>query len=304
MRVSVVIPSFDLAVELERTLAGLMVQQHVPESIEVIVVDLNSRVDSLESVHRRYRNLLPLYLIQLPELDHRYSLSLARNTGIRFARRLDLHQRDQPVHLRFARHEWIACLDTDCIPGPSYFDNLRKYLEQEHAPRPILSAERVFVDVQHLGAAEIVADAGQLDLAPRILSASNYNLVEDRRLTRLRQLNSAAVAAQPWDVIHSCNVVFRREDALAIGGYDESYDGWWGYEDIDFAYRMISQRGCEPVYAEGCHVFHQERDGHDLWHGVRGHKVDNPNWDRICRRIPGYREFKKSLYSGIAGVSM
>jgi GT2 family glycosyltransferase len=287
MNLSVVIPTYDLAEELERTLAGLAAQRHVPDDLEIIVVDLNSRADSLEAVHRRYRDLLALYLVQLPRLRHRYSLSRGRNTGI-----------------RFARNEWVACLDADCIPGPSYFDNLRKHLEGRPGSRVILSAERVFVDARRLEASAIMSDAQALGQAPLTRSASNYHLLEDRRISRLRQLGSAVAIPQPWDVIHSCNVVFRREDAVAVDGYDESYDGYWGYEDIDFAHRMIAERGCEPVYAEGCQVFHQERTGRDEWRDVRGQKIGNPNWDRICARIDGYREFKSSLYSGIAGVSI
>jgi hypothetical protein len=56
------------------------------------------------------------------------------------------------------------------------------------------------------------------------------------------------------------------------------------------------------VYADGCHVFHQERIGSDIWSTTRSQKTANPNWERICRRIPGYDDYKKTLYKEIAGI--
>lgn len=287
MRLSIIIPAYDLAQEVERTLAGIFVQRRVLDSFEVIIIDLNSRLDSLEAVHRRHRDALPVYLIQLPKLEHRYSLSLARNTG-----------------MRFARYDWVACLDADCIPGPSYFECLKKSIDVWAGSRPILSAERIFIDARNITAGQIMSEPTILARMPRILSDSNYQLRDDRRLGRLRNLSSPHGIPHPWDVIHGCNMIFRREDALAIGGYDESYDGCWGYEDIDFAYRMISQHGCRPVFAEGCHVFHQERTGDDCWEEVRRRKAGNPNWERIIHVIPGYVDFKKNLYSEFSGISI
>jgi glycosyltransferase involved in cell wall biosynthesis len=284
MHISVVIPCYDLSRELEKTLAGLLTQNQYPASWEVIIVDLNSRADSLEALHRKYRYALPLYLIQLPELPHQYSLSRARNAGI-----------------RLASYDWVACLDADCIPGPSYFSSLHNHIDMTARPKPILTAERIFIDAAGLSASEIVANPGRLESAPRARSASNYHLVEDRRLPRLR-LPAMANQPHPWDVIHSCNVVFWREDALSVGGYDESYDGYWGYEDIDFAFRMVSDLGCTPRYAKGCHVFHQERIGPDAWCATRSQKTINPNWERICRRIPGYYDYKRTLYKEVAGI--
>ena len=112
-----------------------------------------------------------------------------------------------------------------------------------------------------------------------------------------------------------------------IGGYDEVYDGWWGYDDIHFAWEMIVKGGCIPVVLGGtevrqplnhetnenvdvlslslcmceclCQVYHQEPYGSG-WTPVGGvinkdgssnprlNKAANPNWKRICDTIPGY----------------
>jgi hypothetical protein len=47
----------------------------------------------------------------------------------------------------------------------------------------------------------------------------------------------------------------------AVSGYytyNEVYDGWWGYDDIHFAYEMIFKGGCIPVLLAGTKVYHQE----------------------------------------------
>ena len=43
-----------------------------------------------------------------------------------------------------------------------------------------------------------------------------------------------------------------------MGGYDEIFDGCWGYEDVDFAHRMITCGGAQPVYLPGIDCYHQD----------------------------------------------
>jgi hypothetical protein len=93
----------------------------------------------------------------------------------------------------------------------------------------------------------------------------------------------------------------------AIGGYNEVYDGWWGYDDIHFAYEMMVKGGCVPVLLAGTEVYHQELEN-SMWVPVGGvitktgdanlrlNKKANPNWQRICDTIPGYADWKKEHY--------
>ncbi len=78
---------------------------------------------------------------------------------------------------------------------------------------------------------------------------------------------------------------------MRVGGFDERYDGHWGYEDVEFAYRMIEHGECLVRFAWGCEIYHQERDKngtgvvgtleHERWN-----KAANVNWRRICTTIP------------------
>lgn len=47
----------------------------------------------------------------------------------------------------------------------------------------------------------------------------------------------------PHTYFHCKHESFRREDALAIGGFDERLDGTNGYQDTDFAHRLTALRG-------------------------------------------------------------
>ncbi len=53
-----------------------------------------------------------------------------------------------------------------------------------------------------------------------------------------------------------------KEDALAIGGFDESMTGW-GHEDADFIFRLENiglQRKSGSWSTEVLHLFHKIRD--------------------------------------------
>src|SRR5204863_3571990 len=41
----------------------------------------------------------------------------------------------------------------------------------------------------------------------------------------------------PWMLFWGCNYSVRRDDLLAVGGYDERFRGW-GWEDLELGYRL------------------------------------------------------------------
>jgi glycosyltransferase involved in cell wall biosynthesis len=279
--VSVVMPCHDEVEALGRTLSALASQRGGTADLEVVLVDNDSTDPRLESVWRAYRDRLALLLIRRGALPHPYALCGARNLG-----------------LAAARGVWIWTLDSDSAPAPGALDALRGAVATVPAGAPaMLTGERIFIDAAALTEEAVLADGGALETAPRVLSASNYEIPRDRRFPEIADLPDLD---HPWDYMHGGNTVFRREDALAIGGYDESFDGHWGYEDDEFAHRMIAVRGCVPGLVAGLEVFHQEPSLPPPLE--RRDKSANPNWHRICTRIPGYRDHKIAGYDahGIA----
>jgi glycosyltransferase involved in cell wall biosynthesis len=277
--VSVIIPCYNNAPFLSKTLAGFVGQKTNPfRKWEIILVDNNSSDCAIAETQLQYRDKLPVSLIQQPQLKHSFSLCRARNLG-----------------LRLAHGEWMVVLDADTIPNPLYLERLAELIGDTEQSF-IATAERVFISTRDVAADHIMTNPDILKELPTVLSKSNYALPRDRRLPVMQTLPDIE---HPWDYMHGCNVVFRREDALRIGGYDEAYDGRWGFEDIDFAYRLITDGGVVPRYGEGLHVYHQE-DGDEMAYRDRTDKGSNPNWARVCTLIPGYREYKAAKYHALS----
>lgn len=89
--------------------------------------------------------------------------------------------------------------------------------------------------------------------------------------------------------IRGCNMAVRREDFLGVDGFDELYDGCWGREDSDFAYRLVhSGVRCRNAWfaALQAHLHHpqvkrRERDHLD-------DELDKMRAERRTRAVRGY----------------
>jgi len=279
---SVVIPCFNRLARLARTLAGFCTQG-ASESFEVILVDNNGFEEDIDSLFRRYVDAFPLALLRQPRLVHPRATARARNQG-----------------LALARHEWIVNIDSDCIPAPDYLSRIRAAIEARSHDNLLIVGLRRFVCGDALRAEDIRQGGCDLASLPLVASPSNYGGTRDRRYP---EIETVAQSPHPWAFMHSGNLIHRRDAALAAGGFDEGFDGAWGYEDIEFAHRLITVGGARPLYLAGIECYHQdsgldgaaaEADGDD-----RLNKIDNPNWARICERIPGFEAFKRDQYRRI-----
>lgn len=270
---SVVIPCFNDLDILRVVLAGLS-SQHFKGHYEVILVDNNTNVGDIDAVYRSYFERLEITLIRQPKLAHPMAQSRARNLG-----------------LTIARYPWVVNLDADSVPGYDYLVTLQRYLEGSPDQGLIITGLREFVAREALD--EVQVASGKIDFSslPQTASPSNYGQPLDRRIPHIYQLDSVE---HPWGYIHACNCAYRREDARRIGGYDEIYDGNWGYEDTDFAYRMITVNGLKPAYVPGLTCYHL--DSAASVQVDRRDKRNNVNWQTLIQRIPGYAEHKRTHF--------
>lgn len=258
---------------LKKTLAGLCLNLKGPE-FEVFLADNNSFEEDIDAVYRKYVDRLELYLIRQPRLPHPRATSRARNLG-----------------LQLAHGEWIINLDSDCVPIPGYLSRIAAYLEWTGRQNPMVTGLRKFVNFGGYSDEDILAGRVDFDALPQVASPANYHKVVDRRLPYLQRLLDSE---HPWAYFHTCNMIYRKSTAMRIGGFDEAFDGVWGYEDIDFAHRMITLGGATPRYLPGIECLHQDSESsHAL---DRFNKRDNPNWHRIIKRIPGFEQFKSQQY--------
>jgi glycosyltransferase involved in cell wall biosynthesis len=280
---SIIIPCRNDAKLLENVLAGIVAQDIETTDVEILLVDNNSDTDSIEEVYRCFRDLLTLTLIQQPRLPHPFALSRARNTA-----------------LRLATGEWISSIDADCIPSPGFLRSIYTAIDQAGTRQLIFTGERVFVSANNLTREKLIEEPSILLSSPRTASASNYFLSKDRRLPIMEQLPDVE---HPWAYMHGGNILYRTIDAKLIHGHDERFDGNWGYEDADFAYRMIVKANCSPRYLSGMTVYHQESSTPTIMQIDRFNKKGNPNWNRACETIPGFRIFKIGQYKRL-GISV
>lgn len=276
MLVSFIIPTYNNVELLEKTLAGFVSQEMNTLAWEIIIIDNNTTESkSLVLMYQKYYSLLPITLIFQPKLPHTFALCRARNLG-----------------LRSAQGKWIVSIDADTIPNKKYLSILEKNIKKWGNESVIATSERIFIPTEKVSSKEIIENPLVVEQLPVVLSPSNYSLPYDRRLPIMKSLPNIK---HPWDYMHGCNVIYKRDIALKIGGYNEIYDGQWGFEDIDFAYRMITDEKCISRYVKNLHVFHQDLPEAKT-NTNRTDKSINPNWIRICKKIPGYQEYKSIKY--------
>jgi 5'-nucleotidase len=293
---SCVFPTFNQYEIVRKTLAGLVMQKIVSDfKFEVIIVDNNS-TDDIQKIYMDYRDKLDLRLIQRRKLENTFSVPSARNMGI-----LE------------AKYDYIVGMDSDVIFDEYALENLYKFLASRDPSTPyIVTAERYFVDTEPFTDDQILEDFSTCKKFQRILSKANYFKPRDNRFSHGNVIENVRNNVHPYAYFYGMHTAFPRKVWEAIGGYNEVYDGWWGYDDIEFAYRMMVDGGCVPVLLCGTEVYHQEPYGSG-WVPLGGvvnkdgsanprlNKKANPNWQRICDTIPGYAEWKKDHYERLAG---
>ena len=286
MSISIVIQAFNRAALLEKTLIGLCHQdlKH-GHRFEVIVVDNDSTVD-LKAIVDKYTNRLDLLYVPRRQLANPFAIASGRNMGI-----------------RMAKYKTILIMDSDIFLPNTLMSRLIKKVESLSIPF-LITAKREFVDTNTIAADRLLVNKHLYRTFPKILSESNYFKKEDNRFSHGNILQNFATGNHPWAYFYGMFTCFPKSAALYIDGYDESYDGHWGYEDIDFAYRFWREFESAVIALEGDVVYHQEPDRQKESAAVKNdrlNKAENPNWRKICRDIPGFKQWKSDYYSKLAG---
>jgi glycosyltransferase involved in cell wall biosynthesis len=273
---TVLIPFHGESAWLARCLAGLS-KQDFDEPFEVVVVDNDTPGPAPSGVFERYRETLQLSVVRRSGLPSPLAMASARNRG-----------------LALAQYDWVVHMDADCVPGPEHLHRLQARITAARGENLLLFGVRRFINSEHLDEQSILDGAIDWAKLPEIASPSNYGVKGDRRLPELLQVSGSE---HPWAFAQTCNLTHRLDAACGIGGFDEAFDGAWGYEDIEFAHRLITIGGARPTYVPGIEVHHHDSDYSSQLE--RKDKTMNPNWHRACDFIPGFREFSRDRYRRI-----
>lgn len=287
MNLSIVIQAHERKEILEKTLIGLYHQEiSLGKEFEVIVIDNKSKQD-LRSIVSSFAKTLDIQYVGRNDLEHPFAIASGRNLG-----------------MRMAKHEGILIMDSDIYLPPTLIDSLIDEINNKNHAF-LMTAKRVFIDSSDFSDAELFENKFLYKEFPKILSESNYYHPEDNRFSHGEILKKIEQHENPWAYFYGMFTCFTRSSGLAINGYDESFDGHWGYEDIDFAYRLYKQVNPECMIFDGDVVYHQEpyrenQDEQDVT-ADRLDKANNPNWEKICNIIPGFSDWKSQYYKKIAG---
>ncbi|MFC9220776.1 glycosyltransferase [Streptomyces hygroscopicus] len=226
---SIVIPTYNRAALLDRTLSTLVRQTAAPETFEVVVSDDGSN-DTTRDVVRSYEDRLRMRYVFQEDLGYR--VASARNGGARLA--------SAPL---------LAFLDTGVLAGPQYVEAV---LAAHAAPAP---AQVVFgysygYDPQNPRPElhTLVADFPPEEVVRRVAGASWF---EDMRLPEFAAVDfDLSRMHMPWLFFWTLNVSMPTAVFWRVGGFDEDFTGWGG-EDIELGYRL-HQHGIPMTVSREC----------------------------------------------------
>ncbi|GAA0900476.1 hypothetical protein Vau01_118150 [Virgisporangium aurantiacum] len=208
-----VIPTYNRAALLRRTLETLVAQRFPVESFEVVIADDGSSDDTAGVVAEYATRLRTRYHFQE---DLGFRAGAARNAGARLA--------TAPV---------VAFLDDGALANPDY---VHAHVDAHRDRAAVMGYVHGYAP---LGESRSLDDA-VMRLDPVTIVE---RLADDRTFFDSRHYEFEFVdfdvgrMAAPWYLFWSGNISMRVEDFWAVGGFDEDFHSW-GTEDIELGYRV------------------------------------------------------------------
>lgn len=197
IRVSLVLVSWNSSAQLEELFSALAKQ--TISDFEIVTIDNGSTDESLQ-VAALHKERFQLVTKQLPA---NLGFATANNIGV-----------------RLARGEWIILLNADAYPEPNWLENLLRVAE-ENPDYNFFSSRQI----QYL--------------APHLLDgAGDEYHVSGLAWRRFYNHKSAQYGLAQEEVFGACAAaaMYRREDFLKVGGFDEDYFSY--FEDVDLSIRL------------------------------------------------------------------
>ncbi|WP_343446682.1 glycosyltransferase family 2 protein [Micromonospora schwarzwaldensis] len=213
---SVVVPAHNNASALDATLHSLTRQTLPRDDFEVIVGDDGSTV-ALDPVVDRYRDRLAVDHVRS---DTNRGRSANRNAAA--AR---------------ARADTLMFLDADTVAHPGLLERHRDFHADRDGRPGVLLGQRY--DLDWAGADAL--RRGE-PIVPAMLDAERGDprLEDTAHPQRMRDFPSA-----PWVLGLTHNASVDHESFRRVGGFDEAMVKW-GFEDLDFFYRVFHLHGAPP----------------------------------------------------------
>lgn len=254
MLISVVVTTYNRPDALGAVLRSFQKQDEC--DFEIVVADDGSGPDT-EAVIERAQATLPVPLSHVWQEDVGFRAAAVRNRAT--------------VQ---ARGDYLIYLDGDCIVRRHFVRAHRDLAEigwcvtggrvllSEAFTREVLANDTAIENWSVTDAA-IAAIQGKVN---RAMSLPRLPLGPLRKL-----------GARRWQRLRGCNFSAFRTDIERINGFDECFHGW-GYEDSDFAARLIESGVRLKNGRLATNVYH-------LWHPENDRSAEGQNWERFQARI-------------------
>ena len=254
MLISVVVATYNRPDALAAVLRSLAKQDD--RQFEIVVADDGSRPDTGDVV-KRAQATLPVPLSHVWQEDTGFRLAAVRNRAT--AR---------------ARGEYLIYLDGDCIVRRHFVRSHRDLAE----PGWCLTGGRVLLSEAFTRA--VLADGIAIEdwsVAGAAIAAAQGKVNRAISLPRLPLGSLRKLGARRWQRLRGCNFSAFRADIERVNGFDECFQGW-GFEDSDFAARLIESGVRLKNGRLATNVYH-------LWHPENDRTAHSENWQRLQARI-------------------
>ncbi len=271
MKISVVVSTYNRPDALQAVLEGFCHQQASSLEWEVIVADDGSSGKTSDVVEA-FRDRLSGRLKHVWHEDMGFRLAEIRNRAV-----------------MQASGDYLVFLDGDCIPLPDFIAQQAILAEAGW----VVAGNRIllgqdFTDVYLKGQVKPVFEWTWLDWGIRRLHGRINNALGWLRLPLPKWRKKRA---QDWRLLRGCNIGVWTNDFLAVDGFDATFSGW-GYEDSDFAVRLLRDGVKIKNGRFAVPVMH-------LWHRENDRSQSGENWARFEASLHGSHVRAVSGLSGL-----
>ncbi len=245
--ISVLLATYNWPEALSLCLQALREQTN--QNFEIIICDDGSKEDT-KKVIENFQDNFPVPIKHLWQEDHGFRKTIILNKGI-----------------QEASGEYLVFLDGDCIPQHDFIAQHLKLSEVNHlvTGSRILSTEQLTKTLCKNG------HWSHQKLYSNILKWVTQGLLNKWLpiFIKLPNFPGRIYKKFEWRRIKGCNMACWKKDALAIGGFDESFTGW-GHEDADFVFRLQKNGVIRKSGAWATEVIH-------LWHKMADKQTAEKN---------------------------
>lgn len=243
--VSIVIPVYNRAPMLRRTIGCLANQTYPLDLIEVVIADDGSNdnpevlVDEFEGVFGAMQ--------YVRQDDEGFRVARIRNLAI-----------------EAALHDAIILFDGDMAPVPRAVELHMRHLAAE--ANAVYVGNRRYVDASSVASSSVADDVEQMlglpDIRPdnsRVTKAGETGPSVDWRLAIYYDTHGLRFDPHPFRVVAGGNLAFTRETFTRAGGFDTEFQAWGG-EDLEWGYRAWNTGAFIVPLVDACGL-HQEPPG-------------------------------------------